>query len=99
ITPFLPDFKFIISTGMMMLMFGSGIFYSYKDVILAKHQELFLMNPLANLIKNYREVLLEYQTPDWHDLAIINACSILLIIVMRIWFKYQDSNYARVVVQ
>jgi len=56
IVPFLPDFKYLIATGMMALMFGSGIFYSYKQVILPEHQRLFLLNPLANLIRNYPDV-------------------------------------------
>ncbi len=99
ITPFVPDFKFLINTGMMLLMFGSGIFYSYKDVINPKHQDLFLMNPLANLIKNYREVMLDYQAPDWNALAVISVCSILLILIMKLWFKVKDSAYARVVIQ
>ena len=49
ITPFLPDFKFLINTGMMGLMFGSGIFYDYKTTLLPEHQQLFLINPVANL--------------------------------------------------
>jgi lipopolysaccharide transport system permease protein len=31
IVPFLPDFRFIINTGLMLMMFASGIFYSYED--------------------------------------------------------------------
>lgn len=99
ITPFIPDFKFIISTLMMMLMFGSGIFYSYKDVILAEHQQLFLMNPLANLIKNYREVLLEGVPPDWHALSFISFISTLVILLLAMWFKRNNSAYARLVLQ
>ncbi|QLE86100.1 ABC transporter permease [Shewanella sp. Scap07] len=99
ITPFIPDFRFIISTGMMMLMFGSGIFYSYEDVILKEHQELFLLNPLANLLKNYREVLLENIAPDFDALGLICLGSAVIIMLMLMWFKKHDSTYARVIVQ
>ena len=99
ITPFIPDFKFLIATGMMMLMFGSGIFYSYKEVLLERHQEIFLMNPLANLFKNYREVLLENITPDWQALGMISLLSFLVIMLMNAWFKKTDATYARLVIQ
>lgn len=99
VTPFLPDFRFVISTGMMMLMFCSGIFYSYKDVILEKHLELFLLNPLATLIKIYREVLLDSIPVDWGALMQISACSLLVIVFMKLWFSKNESNYARVIIQ
>ncbi|HID45777.1 MAG TPA: ABC transporter permease, partial [Chromatiaceae bacterium] len=64
ITPFLPDVRFLIQTGLLMLMMGSGIFYSY-DVILPEHRTMFFMNPMANLIWNYREALMYQHWPDW----------------------------------
>ncbi len=71
IVPMIPDFRFLITTLLTVLMWGSGMFYSYKDVLLEKHQDLFLMNPMANLIKNYRQVLLDGQSPDWGALLLI----------------------------
>ena len=99
ITPFLPDFRYLVATGMMALMFGSGIFYSYKDVILPAHQQLFLMNPVANLIKNYRQVLMENVLPDWSALASICLGSIALIIVMTLYYRKTDTSYARLIAQ
>ncbi|WP_426415780.1 ABC transporter permease [Aestuariirhabdus sp. LZHN29] len=99
VTPFIPDFKFIISTGMMLLMFGSGIFYSYKEMLDERHQELFLMNPLADLIKNYRDVLLGNMPPDMQSLSTISVVSVLVIVVMGVWFSKKDTVYARVVIQ
>ena len=99
ITPFLPDFRYLIASGMMALMLGSGIFYSYKDVILPEHQELFLMNPVANLIKNYRQVLMDNVLPDWTALAYICLGSIALIIVMTLYYRKADTIYARLIAQ
>ena len=59
VVPFARDLLYLINAGLMMLMFGSGIFYSYKDVLIPEHREIFLMNPMANLIVNYRLVLME----------------------------------------
>jgi len=99
ITPFLPDFKYLVSTAMVALLFGSGIFYSYKEVLLPKHQQLFLMNPLANLIVNYRQVLMENTQPDWSALAVISLASLALIIIMMLYFKRTGTTYARLIAQ
>ena len=99
ITPFLPDFKYLIATAMMALMFGSGIFYSYKDVLLPQHQQLFLLNPVANLIKNYRQVLMENTLPDWSALAGICLASFALIFAMSLYFKKTGRLYARLIAQ
>jgi lipopolysaccharide transport system permease protein len=34
ITAFIPDFRYLVSTATILIMFCSGIFYSYKEVIL-----------------------------------------------------------------
>jgi len=99
ITPFLPDFKYLISTAIMALLFCSGIFYSYKEVLLPQHQKLFLMNPIANLIKNYRQVLMENTLPDWSALTGICLASILTIVLMLIYYRKTGTHYARLIAQ
>lgn len=99
ITPFLPDFRLLVGTLMMGLMFGSGIFFSYKEVLLPQHQDLFLMNPVANLIKNYRQVLMENTAPDWLALATICLASMVVIFLMSAYFKKTDTVYARLIIQ
>ncbi len=99
IVPVFPDFKFLIGTGLTILMFGSGIFYSYEAVLLPEHRAIFLMNPMANLIKNYRDVLMYGQFPDWSALLAIAMFSIVLTVVMLLIFRRYDSSYARLVIQ
>ena len=99
ITPFLPDFKYLIATAMTALLFGSGIFYSYKEVLSPQHQQLFLMNPVANLIKNYRQVLMQNTLPDWTALAVISLASAALIIVMTQYYRKTGTVYARLIAQ
>lgn len=95
IVPFIPDFRYLVSTGMMLLMFGSGIFYSYKEVLLQEHQELFLLNPIARLIKEYRAVLLYGEAPDLIPLALISALSLVVIFIMLTVFRSFESAFAR----
>jgi len=99
ILPLVPDFKFLVATLLTIGMWGSGIFYSYEDVLLKRHQEIFLMNPMANLIKNYRQVLLDNQPPDWGALAVIALGSLLTIAGMMWVFRKMDTTYARLALQ
>jgi len=99
VVPLVPDFKFLIGTLLTVTMWGSGIFYSYQDVLLKRHQDLFLMNPMANLIKNYRQVLLDGAQPDWLALAVICAFSLALVAIMIVVFRRLDTTYARLALQ
>jgi len=99
VVPFIPDMKFIISTFVLMLMFGSGIFYDYRDVILPKHIDLYLLNPLANYLSMYRGVLLDNVLPNWYDLMMISAISFLSLFVLVFILKKLDTVYPRLVLE
>ena len=98
IIPFLPDVRFLVQTGLLMLMMGSGIFYSY-EVILPEHRSLFFMNPMANLIHNYRRVLMYQQWPDWQALALIGLASLALIAVLARLLRGGNATYARLILE
>jgi lipopolysaccharide transport system permease protein len=97
IIPFLPDFSFLISTGLQMLFFCSGIFFKAEEMILEKHLTLFYLNPMANLLKNYRNALLYNQWPDWQSLAVISFASLITILIMWRVIRRLDHIYPRVV--
>jgi lipopolysaccharide transport system permease protein len=99
ITPFLPDFRFIISTVMTMLMFASGIFYDYKQVLLEEHKELFLLNPMARLIEGYRDALIRQDWPDWSGIAWILVGSAVALLLMFRFYRRHGAVYARLVIQ
>jgi lipopolysaccharide transport system permease protein len=99
INAIIPDFRFLVATGMMMLMFGSGIFYNYQEVILPEHQGLFLLNPIALLLKNYRQVIMDLQAPDWLPLLAIMLVSAVVIAVMLDVYRRADNLFARLAAQ
>ena len=99
VTTFVPDFRYLVATGMMMLMFGSGIFYDYEAVILPQHREMFLMNPMALLLKNYRQVMMDLQPPDWLPLLGIALASVVVILIMYRVFQMADNAFARLAAQ
>jgi len=96
VIPFLPDLKFIVSAGLQMLMFGSGVFYSVA-MIPEKYHALFFMNPMANLLNNYRKIFLYNQWPDWGALLLISGSSLLFAFLMYLVIKKLDYVYPRVV--
>ncbi len=61
--PLFRDLQRLIPSGLTLMMFLSGIFYSY-EMIPPDWQSIFLMNPMAFLIKTYRDVLLSTSSPD-----------------------------------
>ena len=98
IVPFFPDARFLVDTGLIMLMFVSGIFYSY-DLILPEHQSLFFLNPIADIIRNYRDILLHNQWPDWMALSVIFlACTVFLLVAVSIFTKYR-TKYVRIALE
>lgn len=99
LVPFARDIQYLIDAGLRMMMFGSGIFYSYKDVLIPKHRDIFLMNPMANLIVSYRKVLLEDSTPMVGSLLGISAVSILIIVLMYLLMKRYDNTLTRLALE
>ena len=99
VTTYIPDFRFLVTTGTMLLLFCSGLFFDYKDVILERHHDLFLLNPMARLVKNYRQVLLDHSQPDWLALFAIALVSLAAIGLILAAYRRTDTSLARLVVQ
>jgi lipopolysaccharide transport system permease protein len=99
VVPFARDLRYLIDAGLKMMMFGSGIFYSYKDVLLPEHREIFLMNPMANLIVNYRRVLMEDTVPMTGSLVVIALVSILVILLMSRVMKRHNNTLTRLALE
>jgi len=97
--PFANDIKYLVDAGLRMMMFASGVFYSYEDVLLPKHRSLFLLNPMANLITSYRRVLLEDAAPMVNSLVAISACSILVIALMYLVMRRYDNTLTRLALE
>jgi lipopolysaccharide transport system permease protein len=70
IVPFVPDLRFIIENGMLLLMFLSGVFFDMARLDESLRAILYL-NPMAVILKDYREVLLHNQWPSVFDISYI----------------------------
>jgi lipopolysaccharide transport system permease protein len=81
ITPFVPDFRFLVGTGVQLMMFASGVFFSY-EILLPEHQFYFFLNPMAVLLANYRDVLVNGIWPDWSALSMVFIGSVIVLLIM-----------------
>ncbi len=91
--------QFLIRSLLTLLMFGSGIFYSYEDVLLEKHRTIFLLNPMANLIENYRRVLLHGEAPMVSSLLLITFLMVIIVSLMLIIFHRFDNRLTRLALE
>ncbi|MCF7980422.1 MAG: ABC transporter permease [Pseudomonadales bacterium] len=98
IVPFLPDTIYLIHIFMRLWMFCSGVFYTV-DSISPSHQFLFLLNPMANLIDQYRTVLITGLAPDWLSLMTILIGSFIIIGFSALAIKHNDQTYPRLSLQ
>lgn len=92
IIPFARDLNYLVHTGLMFLMFGSGIFYDYKTLS-TEWQELFLLNPIAFLLNSYRDILIYNSAPDlialagWGGISFF-ACLLIALVYARLRYIY-----------
>ncbi len=96
LVPFVPDLKFIIATVLHLMFFGSGVFFDIDKMVLPEHLFIIYLNPMAGLLKAYRQILLYDTWPDWFYLVKVFVFALLLL-AFSLWliFRY-DHIYPRV---
>ncbi len=92
VIPFVRDLAYLVPTGLTLFMFLSGIFYSYQSIS-PEWQELFLLNPIAFLLKCYREILIDGVLPElstltWWGVGSGAACLLLMLAYKRLRYVY-----------
>jgi len=89
VVPFLPDFKMVLESALVLLMFLSGIFYDINQLDTA-YQGWFDLNPLVHLFQLYRTVLLDAQWPVWGDLFGLGFFGLALMGLSFVLFHRYD---------
>jgi lipopolysaccharide transport system permease protein len=98
LVPFFPDLNFIVTIFLRAAMFCSGVFFSI-DMLPEEMQEYFLLNPMANIIVQYRTILLSGLPPDWQSVFVISLGSLLLLAASTHFIQMNDQKYPRLVIQ
>ncbi len=96
IVPFVPDLKYLIENGLLLLMFLSGVFFDINrldgDIAVA-----LSYNPVALLIQAYRDVLLANQWPSVSTLVYVGGFSIVPAALSWWLFSRLDKKFVKVI--
>ena len=86
------DFRLVIQLGTVFLLFMSGIFWDLNTIAdTGLRDGLLLLNPLANLIDCYRQVLMLDEAPNGMRLVWVFGESLLLLIIA--WAAYSRLQF------
>ena len=95
--PLLQDLKFLVNTGLLAVMFASGIFYDAQNLVSTQWLDIFYLNPMASLIQLYREILLGSGLLSlFHILVVVIWIMVLGSLAWLALRHYKDS-YARLI--
>lgn len=98
LVPLFKDLQQIIPSAIQFLLFVSGIFYSV-DRIPEAWRTLFFWNPVANLLYQYRRILLSGAWPDWLLLAqVFVVAAGFALMTFGVYYKFR-YHYAKAVME
>lgn len=95
ITPFLPDLNQAVDNGLMLLFFISGVFFNINEVQ-EPLKSYLLLNPMAGLIDEYRNVLIRGVWPNPARLTIILSFASFLGALALMLLRRMDHRYGKV---
>ena len=94
IIPFVRDLANLVGTGLMMLMFLSGVIFNYQ--LMPGHiAQLLDYNPMAVMISAYRQVILDGNAPDYAGLCYVLLVAVGLFVFCGMFYRKQRRNFAR----
>lgn len=93
---YVPDLRQIIAPCIQLGFFMSGIFYDI-DTIGEKYPTLVLLNPMAQIIRGFRGILLEGRPPDASYFLMIFLVGGVLTLMMLFLYHKHDRKIAKIV--
>jgi homopolymeric O-antigen transport system permease protein len=97
IVPLLPDLDLVITNGLIVMMFMSGIF-SDVDHLPPPLAHALALNPMVHVIRAFRTVLLEKRWPDWMALGGVALFSLLVYAMALALMRRYDRIYPKLLV-
>jgi lipopolysaccharide transport system permease protein len=96
LVPFLPDIRILLDNLLRGLFFMSGIFFDI-EAIDEPYRDYLLLNPMASLITDYRNVMIYQKWPVMENLFSISVASIVILSIGVVLLKRFDRYYPRIV--
>jgi len=94
IVPLVPDIRMVLQNVLQMMFFLSGIFYD----ISAFPEELrrfLLLNPMAVLLRMYRDVLLNGTLPNFMTIGVIGLLALVIGLLGYLVTRHLDTVYPK----
>ena len=88
------DLRFIVRSGLTLMMFCSGLFFSI-DAMPPAYQEVFRLNPMATLIEQYRLVLMSGGVPDTAWCFKVGVASLVWLFLLKKAYEHFDLLLTR----
>jgi len=95
ISPFVPDYQYVLSTVLHLMFFMSGIIYDLS-VLPERIRSILSLNPMAIVISETRGVLMNDQMPNAGALLIPIVFSVLLLTVSMMLLHRFDKLYPKI---
>lgn len=90
------DIGYAMPLLLQLWMFASPVIYPLSAVP-ERFRRLYMINPLAGLIENFRQVILMKATPDFSSLGQAAVISVLLLAASYAYFKHVEATLADVI--
>jgi lipopolysaccharide transport system permease protein len=90
---FYHDVQHMVSVAVMLLFYLTPVFYK-AQVVPERFQFVYLLNPLAQLVHNYREVFFYGLMPNWGEL-LVSGCMSMAVLGLGYWVyrRWLDDIY------
>lgn len=95
LTVFYRDVRFVVPLGIQLWMYATPIIYPIELVEenLPQFRTLYALNPMVGIVESYRNVILRGVPPNFSDLGLAAAVSIILFIGAYILFKRLEVSF------
>jgi lipopolysaccharide transport system permease protein len=77
-------------------MFATPVVYPLSQVPL-RFQTLYMLNPMVGTVENFRRVITQGESPDFHSLGVSALVSIILLPASYIYFKHVEATVADII--
>lgn len=92
LTVYIQDVAHFVSVALMLMFYATPIVYS-SDMLPPKFQAIMKLNPMAQVIDTYRDILFYHRAPDYKDLGILAIVSIIILWLGYLIFKKLKKNF------
>ncbi|BDA72037.1 ABC-2 type transporter [Calothrix sp. PCC 7716] len=86
------DTQHTIGVLLQLFFYLTPVFYDI-DTVPKAYQSLYLINPMANLVTAYRDILINGTQPNWLALLLLTISTTIILPVGYFYFKKQSARF------